>query len=328
MQRPTLQDVFKARNLIRQYLQLPTPFLRSPALSQMLGAEIYIKYENHQPICAFKVRGGLNLLANLSAEEKRHGVITASTGNHGQSIAYAAKVFQTKAVIAMPMESNPDKVEAMRHLGAEILFHGKDFDESRLFAEQLAQEKGYRYVHPANEPLLIAGVGTIGLEIMEAVPDIDVMISPVGGGSGVSGNAIVAKTINPRIQVIGVQSEKAPAVYRSWKAGKMVETDKVETFAEGLATRVPFALTFGIIRDLVDELILVSEDELRQAILLLLEKTHNLAEGAGAASTAGAFKIRERLQGKKVALVLSGGNLPLQVLQEIINAQKALPALH
>lgn len=328
MQRPTLQDVFKARNLIRQYLQLPTPFLRSPALSQMLGAEIYIKYENHQPICAFKVRGGLNLLANLSAEEKRRGVITASTGNHGQSIAYAAKVFQTKAVIVMPMESNPDKVEAMRHLGAEILFHGKDFDESRLFAEQLAQEKGYRYVHPANEPLLIAGVGTIGLEIMEAVPDIDVIISPVGGGSGVSGNAIVAKRINPRIQVIGVQSEKAPAVYRSWKAGKMVETDKVETFAEGLATRVPFALTFEIIQDLVDELILVSEDELRQAILLLLEKTHNLAEGAGAASTAGAFKIRERLQGKKVALVLSGGNLPLQVLQEIINAQKALPALH
>jgi threonine dehydratase len=321
MERPTLQDVFKARNIIRHYL-LPTPLLHSPALSQILDCTVYIKYENHQPIGAFKVRGGLNLLANLSEQERQRGVITASTGNHGQSIAYAARVFHTKAIIAMPVESNLDKVESMRHLGAEILFHGKDFDESRLLAEQLAQDKGYRYVHPANEPLLVAGVGTIALEIIEAVPDIDIIISPIGGGSGVSGNAIVAKTINPRIQVIGVQSEKAPAVYQSWKAGTMVETRTVETFAEGLATRVPFALTFGIICDLVDEVVLVSENELRRAILLLLEKTHNLAEGAGAASTAGACKIREKLHGKKVAVVLSGGNLPLRVLQEIINSRE------
>ncbi|MBI4639906.1 MAG: threonine dehydratase [Candidatus Tectomicrobia bacterium] len=318
LKRPTFQDVLKARKIVSKYL-LKTPLLYSAPLSQMLGCEVSIKYENHQPIGAFKIRGGINLLASLKEEGETRGVMTASTGNHGQSIAYAAKLFGIPAIIVVPEESNPDKVAAMRNLGAEIIFYGKDFDESRVRCEALALEKGYRYVHPANEPRLIAGVGTIGLEILEDLPDVDVIISPIGGGSGVCGNAIVAKAINPKIRVIGVQAEKAPAVYLSWKAGKMVETARSDTFAEGLATRVPFELTFGMISDLIDEIVLVSEEEMRRAILLLLEKTHHVAEGAGAASTAAALKMKESLRGKKVALVLSGGNLPLSTLKQIIN---------
>jgi len=254
----------------------------------------------------------------LSEEDKSRGVITASTGNHGQSVAYAASLFDVKAIIGMPRESNPLKVEAMKDLGAIVKFHGSDFDEARLWVEEEAKKKGYRYIHPANEPLLIAGIGTLYLEIMEDLPDIKVLITPIGGGSGASAACIVAKSINPDVKVLGVQAEKAPAVYLSWKNKKMVETKSAETFAEGIATRVPFKLTLNFINNLIDNIILVSEEEMKRAILTLLEATHQLSEGAGAASTAAAFKIRDKLQGKKVALVLTGGNLTLQTLKKIL----------
>lgn len=317
MMEPTFADVLDAKRTIAKYLK-PTPFFKSIPLSGRLGFEAYVKYENLQPIGAFKIRGGINLISKLSEDEKRLGVITASTGNHGLSIAYASALFGVKAIIGAPVGSNPYKIQMIRDLGAAVALHGKDFDEARLWVENEAREKGYRYIHSANEPLLIAGVGTLYLEILEELPDVDTIFVPVGGGSGASGACIVAKTINPSIKVIGVQSEGAPAVYESWKKGKMIETTKIDTFADGLATRVPFEMTMNIMHRLIDEIILVSEKDLKQAIRLLLETTHQVAEGAGAASTAGAIKMSRELKAKKVALVISGGNLTLDIMRDIV----------
>jgi len=314
---PTFADILRARRIVNRYLPR-TPLLPSLSLSKLLGSQLFLKFENHQPIGAFKVRGGLNLIASLESAERRRGVITASTGNHGQSIAYAARTFGVRAVIVMPEESNPDKVESMANLGAEIIFFGQDFEDARQQAEQLARDHGMHYVHPANEPLLIAGVGTYGLEIVEDLPDVETIIVPIGAGSGICGTAIVAKAICPQIRIIGVQAEEAPSVYLSWKQQHLVDTTSCATFAEGLATRTAFELPLHIMRELVDDIVLVSEVELKSAIVLLLEKVHTIAEGAGAASTAAAIKLKDSLQGQKVACVLSGGNLPLSTLQSIL----------
>lgn len=320
-QRPTFQDVLKAKAIIASYLSR-TSLYRYPSLCQLLGCEVYVKHENHQPVGAFKVRGGINLMSQLSDDERRRGVIAASTGNHGQSVAYAARLFGVGATIVVPEGANPGKVDAMRGLGAHIIFHGRDFDQAREHCEALAAERGYRYVHSGNERLLIAGVATETLEILEDQPDIEVIIVPIGGGSGAAAACIVAKAINPAIQVIGVQAEKAPAAYRSWKERQLVE-DKMETAAEGLATRTAFALPQSILWDLLDDFVLVSEEEIYRAIVLYLEKTHNLAEGAGAAPLAAAMKMQEKLQGRKVALVLSGGNLSLDQLRVALGSQSA-----
>jgi threonine dehydratase len=317
LQRPTFADVLRARRTVGRYLPR-TPLLPSLSLSKLLGFQLYLKFENHQPIGAFKVRGGLNLVSSLGASERARGVITASTGNHGQSIAYAARTFGVRAVIVMPEEANPDKVESMVNLGAEIVFCGRDFEDARLQAEQMACDQSMYYVHPANEPLLIAGVGTYGLEIIEDLPEVQTIIVPIGAGSGICGTAIVAKSVNPQIRIIGVQAEKASSVYRSWREQRMVDTPSCDTFAEGLATRTAFELPLSIMRDLVDDIVLVSEDELKHAIIVLLEKVHTVAEGAGAASTAAALQLQDRLQGQTVACVLSGGNLPLSTLQRIL----------
>ena len=323
--RPNLEDVLVARRVIGRHLR-KTPLIHYPGLSNMVGAQVYLKHENHNPTGAFKVRGGVNLISQLSDEEKARGVIGASTGNHGQSMAYASGLFGVRSIIVAPEGANPGKVESMRNLGAEVVFHGADFDEAREHAEALTAQYNYRYIHSANEPLLIAGVGTYTLEIIEDLPDVDVIIVQVAGGSGASGTAIVAKAINPGIQVIGVAAEKAPAVYLSWKERKHIEAG-METFAEGLATRVPFELTQSIMRDLLDDILLVSDEEIKAAIVVLLEKAHTLAEGAGAASMAAALKIRDRLQGKKVALVVSGGNLSMQHLREILAASTTSSAI-
>jgi threonine dehydratase len=316
-QRPTFADILRARRIVNRFLPR-TPLLPSLSLSKRLGFQLYLKFENHQPIGAFKVRGGLNFVSSLGAGERARGVITASTGNHGQSIAYAARTFGVRAVIVMPEESNPDKIESMVNLGAEIVFFGQDFEDARLKAEQMARDQGMRYVHPANEPLLIAGVGTYGLEIVEDLPEVQTIIIPIGAGSGICGTSIVAKSIHPQIRVIGVQAEKAPSVYLSWKEQRMVDTPSCDTFAEGLATRTAFELPLSIMRELVDDIVLVSEDELKHAIVLLLEKAHTIVEGAGAASMAAAVKLKHHLQGQTVVCVLSGGNLPLSTLQRII----------
>ena len=219
---PDLGDVLAARQRIAPYLR-PTPLYRYPALDALAGAELWVKHENHQPVGAFKVRGGLNLVSQLTEDERERGVITASTGNHGQSVAYAANIFGVRAIICVPEQANPVKVDSMRALGAEIAFAGRDFDDAREYCEKQAAERGYRYIHSGNEPMLIAGVGTYTLEILESRPDIDVIIVPVGGGSGAAGACIAAKAIRPGIEVIGVQSEAAPAAYRAWRERRLVE---------------------------------------------------------------------------------------------------------
>lgn len=312
---PSLTDVLQARIQIRPYLR-PTPLYTYAALRRTVGTEVWVKHENHQPIGAFKVRGGVNLISQLSADEKRRGVIAASTGNHGQSIAYAAKLFVVHAIICVPERANPVKVESMRDLGAEIISHGRDYDDAREYCERLAADEGYRYIHSGNEPLLIAGVGTIALEILEEQPDIDVIITPIGGGSGAAGVCIVADGMKPEMQVIGVQSEAAPAGYRSWRGRKLVD-DRNSTYAEGLATRTAFELPQRILWDHLDDFILVSEDEIRQAQRTMIEKTRNLVEAAGASPLAAAVKIKDRLQGKRIALVCSGGNVSPEQLREL-----------
>jgi threonine dehydratase len=317
MHLPTFTDVLQARKTIAPYLH-PTPLYYYKSLSEIIGAEIWIKHENHQPIGAFKVRGGINFVAHLDAETKARGVITASTGNHGQSVAYSCRLFGVKAIVAMPNGSNPVKVEAIRNFGAEIRFIGEKFDESRAYAKQKAEQEGMHYLSPGDEPLLISGVGTYALEIIESLPDVDTIIVPVGGGSGASGACIVAKSVNPKTRVIGVQAEASPAAYLSWKEKRWVEAEN-KTFAEGLATGAPFELPQQILRRDLDDFVLVSEDELKSAMILAIEKTRNLVEPAGAASLAAAIKLRESLRSKKMALVMSGGNLDIRNLKNVLN---------
>ena len=313
---PTFQDVLKARRIIRRYLQ-PTPLYNYPPLDRLLGTQAYIKHENYQPIGSFKVRGGINLISQLTEEEKERGVVTASTGNHGQSIAYAARLFDVHATIVVPEGANPVKMESIESLGADVLYHGDDFDDARNYCERLAAEDGRRYISSGDEPLLIAGVGTHTLEILEALPDVDVIIVPVGGGSGASGACLAAKAVNPAIEVIAVQSDAAPAAYLTWK-NRTATQSYMRSQAEGLATRAPFMLPQGIMWQHLDDFILVSDEQLSQAVYLYLEKAKTLSELAGAASLAAALKLRDRLVGKKVALILSGGNISPEKLSQCI----------
>ncbi|MSQ07554.1 MAG: threonine/serine dehydratase [Dehalococcoidia bacterium] len=325
MNAPTLQDVYQARKTISPYLPR-TPLHFSAGLSSLLGCEVFLKHDEHLPLGAFKARGGINLLAHLTDEERRRGVITASTGNHGQAIASACRLFGAKAYIVLPEGANPLKVAAMRALGAEIIFHGKIFDEARDHCDRLALEQGYRNVHPANEPLLVAGVATQTLEIIEDLPEVEVILAPLGGGSSAAGACIVAKGINPAIKVVAVQSGAAPAGYLSWQRGELVKA-KMETFAEGVATGSGYELPLSILRQHLDDFVLVSDDEIRQAIGLLIEKAHTLAEGAGAAATAGAVKLREQLIGKKVVAIVSGSNITLPQLTQAIKVHQATPGV-
>jgi threonine dehydratase len=304
---PTLEDVLKARRQIAPYLR-PSPLLRQLALDRLTGTETWVKHENHNPTAAFKIRGGVNLVSQLSPEERKRGVIAASTGNHGQSVAYAAKLFGVSAVICAPAEANPVKVQAMRDLGAEVVLHGKQYDEAKENAERLAKEHGYRYIHSGDEPLLIAGVGTHTLEIFEAEPEIDVVVVPLGGGSGAAGASIVKQALRPQAQVIAVSAEKAPAPYLTWR-DRRHQRAPVETMAEGLSAGITFELPQRILWDLLDDYVLVSEEELLDATAAMITGTRNLVEPAGAAALAAAVKIKDRLRGKKVALICSGGNI-------------------
>jgi threonine dehydratase len=315
-QLPTLADVQAARSRIAPHLQ-PTPLYPNAALTELVGTETFVKHENHLPIGAFKVRGGVNLVSQLSEDERRRGVVTASTGNHGQSIAFAAGRFGVRAIVCVPEGANPVKLAAMKRLDAELVVHGRDFDEAREHCEALAREHGYRYIHSGNEPHLIAGVGTATLELLETEPEIDVLIVPVGGGSGAAGACIAGKGIRPELEVIGVQSSAAPAAYRSWRAQELLE-DQMETRAEGLATRVAFELPQRIMWEQLDDFVLVDEEALARAVLLMIEATRNLVELAGAAPLAAALRLKDRLAGKKVALILSGGNISPDQLRELL----------
>ncbi|MBZ0297247.1 MAG: threonine/serine dehydratase [Anaerolineae bacterium] len=316
MQAPDFRDVLVAQRQIRPYLR-PTPFYSYPGLNDLIGTTVYVKHENYQPVGAFKVRGGVNLVSQMDSEERQRGLIAASTGNHGQSIAFAGKLFGVTVRIVVPENANPGKVAAMQAMGAEVIFHGARFDQAREYCEELARQHGYRYVHSGDEPLLIAGVGTYTLEMLEDQPDLDTIIVPIGGGSGAAGASIAAHAINQNIQVIGVQSEASPSAYESWRQRKLVEAPN-RTIAEGLATGTPFALPQSILRDQLDDFVLVSDAAIEQAMVWLLERAHTLGEAAGAAALAAAYQLRESLVGKKVAIICSGGNASLDQLRQVL----------
>jgi threonine dehydratase len=316
MTAPTLADVYAARPRVSRLVRR-TPLMRHALLDAETGLDILVKHENHNPTGAFKVRGGVNLIAGLSPADRR-GVITATTGNHGQSIALACLHEKVPCTIVVPMGNNPEKNAAMRALGAELIEFGRDFDEARERVEQLQSERGLRYVHSANEPLLIAGVGTYALEIFEDQPDTDVILVPIGGGSGACGCTIVRTGLGSGAVVIGVQAERADAFARSWRGPARVVGEQCDTFAEGMATRVTFDLPFSILKSQLDDIVTLSEDELAEGVRLALRATHNLAEGAGAASLMAAVKLRDSLAGKKVVCVMSGGNIDRATLTRVL----------
>lgn len=317
---PALVDIFAARSRIRPHLA-PSPLRNYPALDRLVGTRVWIKHENLLPTGAFKVRGGVNLMSRLDTETRARGVIAASTGNHGQSVAFAARIFDTSAIICAPEGANPVKVEAMRDLGAEVVLVGRDFDDAREHCERLAAEHGYRYIHSGNEPDLIAGVATHTLEILEERPEIDVILVPVGGGSGAAGACVAAKSIRSDIQVIAVQSTAAPTAHDSWRARAPVERPNT-TIAEGLATRTAFELPQQILRDMLDHFVLVSDEDLLSATAAMIEKTRTLVEPAGAAPLAAAISdaVRPRLAGRNVALICSGGNISPAQLRLVVSA--------
>jgi len=314
---PSLQDIEEARVRVYAHLQ-PTPLLRHPLLEEWLGCRVWVKHENHNPTCSFKVRGGLNLVAQLTDAERRCGVVSASTGNHGQSMAFACRVHGVPCRIVVPVGNNPDKNAAIRALRAEVVEYGRDFDEARERVEALAPREGWRYVHSANEPYLIAGVGTYALEILDELPEVDDIFVPVGGGSGAAGCCIARTGRGARTRVIGVQAAGADAFARSWRGPVRVTADRVHTFAEGMATRTTYDLTFSILKGGLDEVVTLDEDELQEGVRAALRLTHNLAEGAGAAPLAAAHKCRSQLAGRTVVCVMSGGNIDMATLRALL----------
>lgn len=318
---PTLRDIYEARPRVYRLLK-PTALIRHPLLVAELGCEVWVKHENHNPTGAFKIRGGLNLVSMLGAEERARGIATASTGNHGQSLAMACGLADVPCTIYVPRGNNPEKNAAMRGYGATVVEDGRDFDEARERCEEDTRARNFRYVHPANEPLLIAGVGTYALEVFEELPRVDVVLVPIGGGSGASGLVTVRSGLGSHARIIGVQAVRADGFTRSWRAGQIVAGERSDTFAEGIATRVAFELTFGMLKDELDDVVTLTEDELAEGVRMALRGTHNLAEGAGAAPLAAAWKIRRELVGKTVVCVMSGGNMDTTVLRKILRSDQ------
>jgi threonine dehydratase len=322
----SLDHIRAARDVVYRHVQ-PTPLIEHPLLGAEVGARVFVKHENHLPTGAFKVRGGLNFMHHFAAPgpeagtaPRAHaGVITATRGNHGQSVALAAKLYGVPATVVVPFGNNPEKNAAMRAYGARLVEHGRDFDEAREETARLAEAESLRYIHSANEPHLINGVGTYALEIIEAMQrrgePIDAVFVPIGLGSGVCGVITAFRALSPATKIYGVQAEGAPSIYLSWRAGQAVETKDAHTFADGVATRVPAAMTLDIILKGVDEVLLVGESEIVRAVRLLWRTTHNLAEGAGAVATAAVIQRREQLRGLNVVSVLSGANLDTDTLR-------------
>jgi threonine dehydratase len=322
---PSLGDIEAARPRVYAHLK-PTPLMRHPLLDQWLGCDAWVKHENHQPTGSFKVRGGVNLVAQLTGDERKRGVVSASTGNHGQSMAFACRAQGRSADadrpvpchIFVPVGNNPDKTASMRALGAIVVEHGRDFDEAREHVEAVAPREGWRYVHSANEPHLIAGVGTLALEIFDELPEVDYIFTPVGGGSGAAGCCIARSGRGSRAKVIGVQATGAAAFAQSWRGPSRVTTERALTFADGIATRTSYDLTFEILKPELDDVVLLEEEELREGVRAALRLTHNLAEAAGASPLAAAHKSRAMLAGKKVVCVMTGGNIDAATLRSLV----------
>jgi len=306
MGNPTYADLAAARTVLADLLP-PTPSWHYPVLDAAVGAEVWVKHENTQPVGAFKVRGGLTLLASFDAKQRANGVVAASTGNHAQSVAYAAARFGAPCTIVMPENANPAKAAAVRALGANLVLEGALFDDCCKIAERIAHETGAYFVDSGNEPALIAGVGTATVELLERAPDLDALFVPIGSGTGAAGACLAAAELAPDCRVIGVQSAQAPSAYASWRSGELLDRPN-RTVIEGLSTGHPFALPQQVMREHLHDFLLVDDTEIRAAQRLLLTSAHTMAEGAGAAALAGLWSVREQYAGKRVGVICSGGN--------------------
>jgi len=315
----TFDDVIAARERVAPYLR-PTPLRRYAALEAVIGhgIELLVKHENHQPTNSFKVRNGLSLMTSLSAEERRRGVVAASTGNHGQGIAYGGSLLGASVTICVPAGNNPEKNAAMRSFGATVVEEGRDYDDAVQAMMRIARDEGRVVAHSTNDPRIIAGAGTMTLEILEERRDIDAMIIALGGGSQAVGALTVAGELAPELEVYAVGAEGAPAQHDSWHAGERLTTSGVSTFAEGVATRATYDLTFDALREGLTDFVLVSETDIAASVRLVIGATHQLVEGAGAMGVAAAMKLAPRLEGKRVALIFCGGNLDTAVLRRVL----------
>jgi threonine dehydratase len=317
----TLDDIVAARKIVDQYLR-PTPVLRMPGLDAALGFSAVLKCENLQPLGAFKARGGVYFMSQLTDEEREGGVVTASSGNHGQSIAYAAALFGVPAVVFMPEQANPVKRAAIERMGADVIEIPWDGESVEREPRRYAEEHDMFFIHGIDNAVLHAGVGSYALELIEEAPDLDAVFVPLGGGSGVCATATVFKAMRPQTRIIGVQARNKPAVYESFHRKRLMTVRGETTHAEGLATDWAYELPFGVMQELVDDVVLVDEEDLRQAMLLLIEQAHIVAEPSGAAAFAAARNQAAELAGKQVGIIISGGNVSHETLRNAYNADQ------
>ncbi|HHW01463.1 MAG TPA: threonine ammonia-lyase [Thermoanaerobacterales bacterium] len=314
----SLDHIKEARGIL-QNVVYKTGIVHNTTLSELSGNIIYLKMENLQKTGSFKLRGAFNKIAHLSHEEKEHGVIASSAGNHAQGVALGATAYGIKSTIVMPKHAPLAKVTATRSYGASVVLHGNVYDEAFAEALRLQKETGATFIHPFDDPLVIAGQGTIGLEILEDLPDVDAIVVPIGGGGLISGIAIAAKSLKPGIKIIGVQTKNMPSMAESIAQNKITTVDGIPTIADGIAVKTPGNLTFSIIQKYVDDIITVDEDEIANAILLLLERAKVVAEGAGAVPVAAALNRMGKYRDKKIVTVVSGGNIDVNMLSRIID---------
>jgi threonine dehydratase len=318
----TLEDIEAARDRLAPYL-LQTPLRHYPLLDALMpaGTSLLAKHENHQPTCSFKVRNGLSVITGMDAEDRERGVVAASTGNHGQGIAYAASLLGVRAVICVPQGNNPEKNAAMRAWGAEVVESGRDYDESVQAMHRIARERGMTVAHSTNDPRVLAGAATMSLEMHEQSAGLDAMVVAVGGGSQCVGALTVARALAPDMEVYGVQAAGASAIHDSWRAKTACRTERADTFAEGVATRQPYELTFATLCAGLTGFVTVTDAEIAEAIRQVLRCSHQLVEGSGALGVAGALKLRDRLAGRRVGVIFSGANLDTATLRRILNGE-------
>lgn len=307
------EDVEEAARSLRRYLAV-TPLQQSFALTEKAGCPVFLKIETTQPTRSFKVRGALNRVLHLQADERRAGVVSASAGNHGQGVAYAARTFGIPATVYVPVGANEGKVASMRRLGARVVEHGRTFNDANLEALRVAADTGAAFVHAYDDPDVVAGQGTVGLELLEQLPDLDTVICPIGGGGLISGLALHLTARRPDVRIVGVEPSGAAAMYASHRAGHLVMLDRIDTMADGLAASTPSALTFAIAEAFVDELVLVEESELLRAVRVLMQWEHLLVEPGGAAATAALLYHYRPRAGERIAVLVSGANVADQVL--------------
>ncbi|MDT8274070.1 MAG: threonine/serine dehydratase [Desulfomonilia bacterium] len=315
--RVTIQGILRARAAIYHYIN-KSNLIYSSELSRLIGCDAFVKHENHLPTGSFKIRGALNFFHSIPREDVTNGVLVSTRGNHGLAMAWAGRWYQIPCTVVVPMNNNPEINRIIESYGAELIEYGHDFYDTQFYCDELVSSAGYYYVEQGNEPEILNGVGTMGFEIFEDLPEVDVIICPIGGGACCASLLRVVQAINPNVEIIGVQSAKAPAFAKAQELGEWVTIDEADTIADGLAARSVFQLPYVIMKDHINEVVLLNEEEILEGIRLALTTTHNLAEGAGAASLIAALKIRERLTGKKVVLIMSGGNLDREHLEKAL----------